>query len=92
MSGPELSAEEGVGPSCQRVQRGRGKEARMACWADRPRGLGKELGRARGGKSGPRLPLGPERRRKGAGKDMGLRAENREGGFFFFYSFISKPF
>ena len=36
------------------------------------------------GVTGPRLPLGPERRRKG-GKVLGLPAENREGEFFSFF-------
>jgi len=67
-----------VGPSCQWKREGgaklsacaarEGKEARMACWADQPGGLRKELGRARG-----------------VGKDLGLRAENRAGEFFFFF-------
>jgi hypothetical protein len=41
---------------------------------------------ARGEVTGPRLPLGPERRRRG-GKVLGLRAENREGEFISFFCF-----
>jgi len=73
-----------VGPSCQQKREGGAKllacaarvekEAHVAFWADRPGGLRKELGRARGG------------------KDLGLRAENREGEFFFFLFFYFKAY
>ena len=44
MSGPELSAEEGCGTHLSACAAREGKEARVACWADRAGGLGKELG------------------------------------------------
>ena len=56
----------------------RGEAWRTAAGLLRPGGLGGERG---GEKSGPRLPLGPERRRKRGGGGLGLRADFQgEGG------------
>ena len=59
-----------------------GRREEEGCW----RGEGEE--------AGPRLPLGPERRRKGGGKGLGLRADFQGGGGRenkYFFNFIFKP-
>jgi len=54
-------------------ERGRDAGAQLLGWFGS--GLSELLGRAGENKAGPRLSLGPERRRKGGGKGLGLRAD-----------------